>query len=287
MARIRQGAGKGDNAKSPSKPKSRSKQKATATSHKLVAVAVAAFLILAAWWVLGSTHGGGGKPAHTTGKSPAKPKEKGKERSTEDRIRGATALLESLKAVGLVQHVALDTRMTEHAGLGVFVAEPVKAGAPIFELPSSLMLKGATKKEEGSMATGLVVALAKERRRPSTKHMELHLESMPVDCPDNLATRPGADSRLVSASLHKWKADLVRDETAIFKKELPGASVRERKWAMCMVLSRALLQAGHGTVRTHTHTRTRSRGSKHIGLAPTAHMLARAHTYHTCARART
>lgn len=70
---------------------------------------------------------------------------------------------------------------------------------------------------------------------------------MALTGPPNLVVAPKADRDLAAASIHAWKTDLLTAQEAALDAELPDASLEERKWGQCMMLSRALMhQRGVG-----------------------------------------
>eukprot|EP01052_Picozoa_sp_SAG31_P009177 SAG31_NODE_477_length_15150_cov_13.611772_13_plen_379_part_00 len=176
-----------------------------------------------------------------------------------ERLARARSLLAAAVDAGAVMHVPLTIEFTGDpaAGeLGLYVQDDVAAaGLPVLTLPAALMLRSAgSASDEGSSAStdengpagaaGLAAALLRERRRPRSKLSRLWLESLPSACPANLAARQAADAELAAVSLHAWKVGLMRAAEAEMAANLPDSSAQEREWAMCMVLSRALLHGG-------------------------------------------
>jgi hypothetical protein len=49
------------------------------------------------------------------------------------------------------------------------------------------------------------------------------------------------DLNLISQTMHKWKVDLLLAEQKDLKKNFPGITIYDERWATCMVLSRALM----------------------------------------------
>jgi hypothetical protein len=146
--------------------------------------------------------------------------------------------------------------------MGVFVTEPVAAGTPVLRLPNSLML--TTGKNHMKQAL-LALTLARERRNASSAVMAAFVESLPIECPANLATRPQADLDLVEQTLHSWKVSTLKAQRQVFAENPPlGGSdgegehgtptppapwtEEEVRWATCMSLSRAFAGVKSGPV---------------------------------------
>lgn len=148
------------------------------------------------------------------------------------RVKSAASLLAALETAGAVVSVPLEARAVAYGGHGIFTGAPVRAGARIMSLPKALWL---TAPDEA----GLPLALARERRSPSSPVFDHYLASLPTDCPANLATRPAADLALANASLHGWKVELMEREARQLASEIPLATAEEVRWLLCMKQSRA------------------------------------------------
>ena len=149
-----------------------------------------------------------------------------------------------LGETGAVGKHKLEVRLTPYGGLGVFAAESIAAGSVILQLPSSMMLGS------GGRPASLPLALLRERRNSSSAWMSAYIATLPAECPDNLATSRNADAdlALVGASLHAWKADVLRRELQVLDAEPARFSEEEVEWGTCMKLSRAFSGMGTGPV---------------------------------------
>jgi hypothetical protein len=117
----------------------------------------------------------------------------------------------------------------------------------VLSLPGGLMLRAAAAaaaNPDAPPGAGLALALLRERRQPGSALSRLWLRSLPASCPHNLAARPEADRALAATSLHAWKVELLEAEQAAVAAALPDSTKEERRWAGCMVLSRALQHGG-------------------------------------------
>ena len=132
--------------------------------------------------------------------------------AADDRLTASTELLQSLEDAN-VFHAKVAIGETAYGGIGVFAAEDIAAGSVIMRLPSSLMVNS------GGIPASLPLALLREQRNASSEIMRYYLDSLPADCPDNLAAslNVNADHALVSASLHAWKADLLERELQVLR----------------------------------------------------------------------
>lgn len=139
-------------------------------------------------------------------------------------------------------HVGIRVAHTA-GGIGVVVIDPVAAHTPLFSLPTSTMLTGS-----GANGTGIPVTLIMERRSPSSNVAKKYIKTLQMDCPPNLAVANADDLKLAAQSLHSWKVQLLEAQRVALDAELPDATAEERRWGQCMMLSRALMHQGKGTV---------------------------------------
>lgn len=166
-----------------------------------------------------------------------------------ERACHARELLRALVAAGATVGVQLDFRDDPQRGLGVFIREEVLANTSLLNLPRSLWLVSdgcpdadAQTGDCVGYTTGsrLPLALGRERRRPSAPHLAAYVDSMPAECPPNLAARPEADRALANASpRHTWKVQVLRKDLQVLERELPEADDAERRLLTCLKMSRA------------------------------------------------
>ena len=164
------------------------------------------------------------------------------------RVTAALALLDALSTSGM-HHVGLTVKSVPYGGVGVFVTEPVAAGATVVSLQSSMMLSSGSPSEHAQAA--LPLALAREHRNSSSSLIAKYMATLPADCPPNLATRDDADQALARLSLQAWKVDLLDKEAQVMRQADdidPPWSEQEIEWATCTKLSRAFAGVGHGPV---------------------------------------
>jgi|EP01043_Picozoa_sp_COSAG02_P006418 hypothetical protein len=173
-------------------------------------------------------------------------------------VRSAQArvLLQALVEDGALLHTPV--QLAEHAttGLGIFAAQKLVRGQPIFTLPARHLIRPVAD------GIGAAAVLVQEQRQASSKAMELFIASLPRECPANIAarSRTASDLALVSLSLHAWKTELLRAELSFLGSAMPSdyaATASEAEWATCMLMSRAFgvdddpqtnKAAGHGMV---------------------------------------
>ena len=163
--------------------------------------------------------------------------------AADDRLTASTELLQALEDANVfTAKVAIGE--TAYGGIGVFAAEDIAAGSVIMRLPSSLMVNS------GGIPASLPLALLREQRNASSEIMRYYLDSLPADCPDNLAAslNVNADHALVSASLRAWKADLLERELQVLRDDDADWTDDELLWSTCMKLSRAFSGVGTGPV---------------------------------------
>ena len=155
---------------------------------------------------------------------------------SEEQIRAvhATALMHALEAAGMKRAPGVEVRLAAYGGLGLFAVQGAKAGDIVASLPSSLMLGGA-----GDNAEPLAALILRERRQPSTELRRLYMATLPTGCSPNLALRSDADLAAVEASLHRERVDAVRREISSLAEVDPPPSLEERRWAVCIKLSRS------------------------------------------------
>lgn len=176
--------------------------------------------------------------------------------SASERSAQARALLQALVEDGALLHTPV--RLAEHAttGLGIYAAQKLVRGQPIFTLPARHLIRPVAD------GIGIAALLVQERRQASSKSMEMFIASLPRQCPTNIAarSRTASDRSLVALSLHGWKIELLRAELSFIGSALASdgaATAAEAEWATCMLMSRAFgvdddpqrnKAAGHGVV---------------------------------------
>jgi len=164
------------------------------------------------------------------------------------RLKQSANLLRALQEAGATLLVPIVAEVTGDAGLAVFTNGNVSKGTSILTIPAELMLREPGADESGEV--GLALALAREKQHPSSDLMSLYLASLPGagECPANLVGRSKADLKLASASMHKWRVDMLSSGRSTLAKYMPEMPTHELSWVLCMVLSRAFTQTGKGTV---------------------------------------
>lgn len=159
----------------------------------------------------------------------------------------ARMLMQSLRAAGATIGVALDVLDDTHGGVGVHVVHAVRENTTLVRIPRKLWLTSANcptavDSDCPGFAQGgrLLLALGRERRRPSTAVMAAYLHSLPTSCPANLAARRGTSWRTVAANgRHAWRVTALQEEEELLKSELPVADEAERRLLTCLGISRA------------------------------------------------
>jgi len=135
-------------------------------------------------------------------------------------------------------------------GVGVYADEDMVPGQVILDVPRSIMLTAHgdfhKKGDTAGMSPGLASALHRERKltldgKQSDPIMKAYIASLPMECPPNIGIRMKDDLKLINQTMHKWKVDLMTAELKDLKKNFPGITVFEERWATCMVLSRTLM----------------------------------------------
>lgn len=153
-----------------------------------------------------------------------------------------------LQALGSSVEIRLDVRRDAWGGLGVHVREAVHANTTLLTVPRSLWLTSAgCPSNDGTVdcpgfthGSRLLLTLSRERQRPSSPHMAAYLNSLPAACPRNLAARPVADRRFVTASArYGWLAAALQEEELLLRSELPETGEADRQLLMCLKMSRA------------------------------------------------
>lgn len=164
------------------------------------------------------------------------------------RVAAAHTLLRVLSASGM-DHAGITVKRVPYGGLGVFVTEPVAAGATVVSLRSSWMLTVGSPSEP-AQAAALPLALARQRRNSTSEILAQYMATLPTECPANLAARGEADLALARLSLQAWKVDLIDREALVMLEasDDPPMSAEEIRWATCTKLSRAFPGVGYGPV---------------------------------------
>jgi len=187
-----------------------------------------------------------------------------------DRAAKAQTLLDALTENGATLSVPLEVRADGDSGVGVFAATDVPADTLILEVPHELWVKSVGGADDAlplalaeHMISGPLPIALNEKRGPRARSAvaAAYLETLPAECPPNLATRSEADLAVAAASMHGWKVELQRREAALLRREIPELDEDRIRHLLCMK-----------QVTLHHRSRLRSHLCSHLSSHFSSHL---------------